>query len=120
MKLLVGTDIESIDRFKKIIDFRKKILKNIFFENEINYAFNKTNISQSLTGIWCAKESVVKSFSKFSEIALTDVEIICRKGSAPNVVIHNLEENKINYDISISISHTSDFATAIAVVMIQD
>ena len=109
MKLLIGTDIESIDRFKMILKLNKKILKNMFFKNEINYALNKTNSGQSLTGIWCAKESVIKSFSKFNEIALTDVEIICRKGFAPNVVIHNLKDNKINYDISISISHTRDF-----------
>ena len=47
MKLLVGTDIESIDRFKKIVDFKTKLLKSIFFENEINYALNKVNSSQS-------------------------------------------------------------------------
>lgn len=120
MKLLVGTDIESIDRFKKIVDFKTKLLKSIFFENEINYALNKVNSSQSFTGIWCAKESVVKSFSKFSQVAITDVEIICSKGSAPSVIIHNLKIKKINYDISISISHTKEFATAIAVLLIQD
>tara|TARA_B110000238_G_scaffold183823_1_gene210685 strand:+ start:985 stop:1278 length:294 start_codon:yes stop_codon:yes gene_type:complete len=88
MKLLVGTDIESIDRFKKIVDFKSKLLKGIFFENEINYALNKVNSSQSFTGIWCAKESVVKSFSKLTQIAITDVEIICAKGSAPRAIIH--------------------------------
>ena len=120
MKLLVGTDIESINRFKKIVDFKSNSLKRFFFENEINYALNKTNSSQSLTGIWCAKESVVKSFSKFSQIKITDVEIICNTGCAPSVIIHNLNVKKINYNISISISHTKEFATAIAVLLIQD
>jgi holo-[acyl-carrier protein] synthase len=120
MKILVGTDIESTERFQKIINFKSKLLKNIFFENEINYALNKVNSSQSLTGIWCAKESVVKSFSEFSVIAITDVEIICRKGYAPSVIIHKLKNTSINYDVSISISHTRDFATAIAVLVIKD
>ena len=120
MKLLVGTDIESIVRFKKIVDLKTKLLKSIFFENEINYALNKVNTSQSLTGIWCAKESVVKSFSKISKLAVTDVEIICSKGCAPSVIVHNLKVKKIKFEISISISHTKEFATAIAVLLIKD
>lgn len=120
MKLLTGTDIESIERFKKIIDFKSKLLKSIFFENEINYALNKVNSSQSFAGIWCAKESVVKSFSEIIQIAITDVEIVCSKGCAPSVIVHNLKVKKINYDISISISHTKEFATAIAVLLIKD
>ena len=120
MELFVGTDIESIDRFQKIYKNKTKLLKSIFFENEINYALNKVNTSQSLTGIWCAKESVVKSFNKLIQITITDVEIICRKGFAPSVFIHNFKEKKINYNISISISHTKEFATAIAVLLIKD
>ena len=120
MKLLVGTDIESIDRFNKIVNFRTKLLRSIFFENEINYALNKVNSSQSFTGLWCAKESVVKSFSKLCQIAVTDVEIICTKGSAPGVIIHNKKVKNLNYDLSISISHTSEFATAVATLFVQD
>ena len=92
----------------------------VFFENEINYALNKVNTSQSFIGIWCAKEPVVKSFSKFSQITITDVEIICSKGCAPSVIIHNLKVKKINYDISISISQIKEFAIEIAVLLIQD
>lgn len=121
MKLLVGTDIEQVDRFNNIINYRNKLLRSIFFENEINYALNKVNSSQSLTGLWCAKESVVKSFSNICQLAVTDVEIICNKGFASSVVVHNkLDVKNLNYDISISISHTKKYATAIAVLMIKD
>lgn len=118
MRLLVGTDIESVDRFKKLIDFKKKQLKMMFFENEISYALNKANSSQSLAGIWCAKEAVVKSFSEIHTFSVRDVEIICKKGFAPKVIIHNLKLENINYELSISISHTSKFANAIAILLI--
>jgi holo-[acyl-carrier protein] synthase len=120
MKLLVGTDIESIERFTRIIDFKSKLLKKMFFENEINYSLNKINSSQSLAGIWCAKEAVVKSFSQFSQISITEVEIICVKNSAPSALIRNSKVKNLNFAISISISHTNEFATAIAILTILD
>ena len=118
MKLLVGTDIESVDRFKKLLQLKTKSIKNIFFESEYNYAINKTNSDQSLTGIWCAKEAVVKSFSQFRLITIREVEIICIKNCAPKAIIRNVKANDLKFNISISISHTKDFATAIAVLTI--
>jgi len=118
MNLLVGTDIESVDRFKKLLQLRRKSIKNIFFESEYNYAINKTNSDQSLTGIWCAKEAVVKSLSQFKLINVRDVEIICIKNCAPKAIIRNLKVKDLNFNISISISHTKEYATAIAVLII--
>tara|TARA_B110000211_G_scaffold230837_1_gene291148 strand:- start:856 stop:1218 length:363 start_codon:yes stop_codon:yes gene_type:complete len=120
MKLLVGTDIESVDRFKKMLQQKRKLIKNIFFESEYNYAFNKSNSEQSLTGIWCAKEAVVKSFSQIKSINIKDVEIICAKNCAPKVSIGKFHQNDFNFEISISISHTKDFATAIALLSIDE
>ena len=116
MKLLVGTDIESVDRFKKMLQLKRKLIKNIFFESEYNYAISKINPEQSLAGIWCAKEAVVKSFSQIKSLNIKDVEIICFKNHAPKVSIEKLEQN--NFNISISISHTKNFATAVSVLSI--
>jgi holo-[acyl-carrier protein] synthase len=118
MTILVGTDIESVERIKKIVNHKRNLLKKIFYESEINYALNKVNSSQSLAGIWCAKESIVKSFSQITQIFVTDVEIICSKNSAPKAFIHNLKVDDINFQLSISISHTKEFATAISVLSI--
>ena len=118
MKLLVGTDIESVHRFKKLLQLKKKLIKTIFHEGEYNYAINKINPEQSLTGIWCAKEAVVKSLNQIKPINVKDVEIICTKNHAPKVSIKKFHQNSFNFDISISISHTKDFATATAVLLI--
>jgi holo-[acyl-carrier protein] synthase len=115
MELLVGTDIESIERFQKLMH-KKKVLRNIFFDSEYNYAFNKSNPVQTLTGIWCAKEAVIKSFSQIKLLTTKEVEIICNTNQAPEVIINSSIEKSLNYDLVISISHTKDFATAIALL----
>jgi len=120
MKLLVGTDIESVDRFKKLLQSKSQLLKNIFFESEYNYAINKNNSEQSLAGIWCAKEAVVKSFSQIKSVNIKDVEIICAKNQAPTVLIEKIHQSDFKFEISISISHTKDFATAMAVLLMLE
>ena len=120
MKLLVGTDIESIERFQKLMHTKKKVLKSIFFDSEYNYAFNKSSPEQTLTGIWCAKEAVIKSFSQIKLLTTKEVEIICNTNEAPKVIINSSIEKALNYDLSISISHTKNFATAIALLSLYE
>jgi holo-[acyl-carrier protein] synthase len=72
MKILVGTDIESVQRFKILVKSEKNLVKNIFFESEYNYAISKVNPEQSFTGIWCAKEAVVKVFSQIKLITVRE------------------------------------------------
>ena len=120
MKLSVGTDIESVERFQKMLQNRKTIVKRFFFENEYNYAISKVNSAQTLTGIWCAKEAVVKCFNKITILNIKDVEIISQKNSSPSAIVYFLPEYEINYNLSISISHTKDFATAIAVLTLLE
>ena len=120
MRLLVGTDIESVEKFKKLINLKKQLLQKIFFESEYNYAINKVNSDQSLAGIWCAKEAVVKSFSQLKTITIRDVEIMCEKNSAPKAVIRNLKVKDLKFNISVSISHTMEYATAVAVLTIAE
>lgn len=119
MKTNVGIDIESVERFQNMISKEKlKLLKNIFFEKEYLYATNKVNTAQSLTGIWCAKEAVVKSFSSIKLFSIRDVEIICKKGTAPQANVNFSFEKGFKYSIAISISHTKDYATAISILTI--
>lgn len=118
MKLLVGTDIESVSRFKKLYQEKSSVLEKMFFKSEYEYALNKSNAEQSFTGIWCAKEAVVKSFSQIIQLHVRDVEVICEKDNAPTVSIEKLKQSDIDYNIAISISHSRDYATAVAILTI--
>ena len=118
MNLLVGTDIESVDRFKKIFNEDPTYLKKLFFETEYEYAISKANPDQTFTGIWCAKEAVIKLLSTIIKLTTRNVEIISSINSSPNVLVHRL--NIKDFNISISISHTKDFATATAITLINE
>lgn len=117
MEIFVGTDIESVNRFKALLSRNK--LKTIFSELEYEYAINKKNPEQSFTGIWCAKEAVVKSFGQIKLINIKNVEIICTQNSQPKAIINKLDMENLEFKISVSISHTKDLATATAILVIK-
>ena len=120
MNLFIGTDIEEIARFAKIINLRKKVLKRFFFQKEINYVFKKGKSLQSLAGIWCAKEAVVKAFGQLRSISITDVEVLCAKNSAPKVTVRSDSVKGLKFVVEISISHTKEWATATAILVILE
>lgn len=65
---MIGIDIVSISKF---IDKSKSeyFIKRIFTENELLYAYSKTDINKTLAGIFAAKEATVKAF-KFKFIII--------------------------------------------------
>ena len=110
----IGTDIESVQRVQKLLINKPQILKKFYFDSEWNYSIGKASPAQSLTGIWCAKEAVIKAIYYYSELSVFDIEITrCPKG-IPKVVVHNndiLEKG----NLTLSISHTKEYATSTAI-----
>lgn len=117
MDVFVGTDIESVSRIKNILNNKFNYLQYLFHPNELNYCLEQNCPESSLTGIWCAKEAVLKSMTPLIEIKLEDIEIISKKDSFPVVKI----QKKINfsYSVSVSISHTKEYATATALFLLK-
>ena len=115
MKFMVGIDIESVKRFRSLLNSKDK-LKRIFSSHEYNYAINKSNPEQCFAGIWCAKEATIKAFGKKKKLNVKQIEIRCSKNNAPEAVVSKNVKLNLKYIISISISHTKDFATAVAVI----
>lgn len=108
MILGLGTDIIEIKRIEKAIK-SEHFVKRVFTENEILYAENKSNKSQTYAGLFCAKESVVKALGTgFIDIALKDIEILHDNLGKPYVK---------NYNMLISISHCKEYATAQAILL---
>ncbi|MBS4040199.1 MAG: 4'-phosphopantetheinyl transferase superfamily protein [Flavobacteriales bacterium] len=111
----VGTDIESISRFRKLWISKPSILSKLFYKSEVDYAINKEKPWETLAGIWCAKESVVKSLSSVHSLNVKEVEI--GKPSPEkyqvNLSISELEEKEFLFWISIS--HSREYATAFCV-----
>jgi len=111
---MIGTDIENIERFKNLFVNKNKILKKMFNESEWDYAVSKANPAQTLTGIWCAKEAVLKALHPNYQIFIRDITVKHKITGQPYV---ELNCDEINSEIiHISISHSKDYATAVALI----
>lgn len=111
----VGTDIESIARFRKLWISKPSILSRLFYKSEFDYASKKEKPWETLAGIWCAKESVVKSLSSVYSLKVKEVEI--GKPSPEKFQVHlSVPELAVREILLwISISHSKEYATAFCV-----
>lgn len=115
----VGTDIESVIRLKKIWQGKPNLLKKLFYTSELDYANTKEKPWETLTGIWCAKESVLKSLSNLINIRLSEVEIFKKNPQHFEVIVHNPQVKAGQFNYLLSISHSKEYATAICVLEIR-
>lgn len=115
----IGTDIEDVERFKRLLVVKPQFLKKIFTPYELEYAKNKLT-AQTLAGMWCAKESVVKAMSGLNEtISMQDVYIAHKVNGTPYVERIKDRNNIEGFDIKISISHTKKYATAVCLIFLK-
>ncbi len=105
-ELSVGIDIQSCSELfpERIKDLKgsEELLK-IFTLREIAYAENKPDAFTTLTGLFAAKEAVIKA-NNLSPKKLNEIEIQFNEDGKPFLS---------HYEISIS--HSLDFAIAVAV-----
>ena len=119
--LEAGTDLESVERFRRLYENKPIIINKMFFESELKYANQKVRPWETLTGIWCAKEAVLKAFTPFLQLNVKQLEIVSDPHkSFPKVKIHHDSETQFSYRISVSISHSNNMAMAFAIVQIMD
>jgi len=108
-RINLGTDIITINRFKKkVYEKNKKFYASIFSKSEISYCNKYTNPYPHFAGIFAAKEAVVKCLDE--PLSISDVKLKWDKNGKP---IARIEPKKLV--IKISISHNEDYAIAVAV-----
>lgn len=90
--------------------------RSFFSIYEWEYANKKVKTAETLTGLWCAKEAVVKALSEIKRLQITDIEIRHNLNGMP--FVYSIGKQKFNekYIVNISISHSREYATAMAVV----
>lgn len=117
--LYTGLDIEEVKRIRRLLELKPLLLKKIFTIYEWEYALTR-NTAQTLTGIWCAKEAVVKAFSFVGGIDIRDVKISHHANGAPYLFqINNFEFSPV-YRVVLSISHTRNYAVANCILSCVD
>jgi len=115
--IYLGTDIVEIKRIRKNIDLKSTIFLNkIFTKKEIKYCQLKADPAIHFSGRFAAKEAIKKAILSsgiLKYISMKEIEIISAN-SIPKVNVESIDNC-----IKISISHTNDFATAMAICQIK-
>lgn len=123
MFISCGTDIIETKRMKDAIKrWHASFLKRIFTQKEINYSMKRKFYFEHLAARFAAKEAVLKAFGEgFTSANLKEVEIVNDKNGRPNVALKGhmarLKRKKKVNAISVSMSHTRNYAQAMAILV---
>ena len=116
--IYIGNDIVENNRITRLINlYGTKFLHKIFSSKEIE-SIKRKDISTSCSGKFAAKEASAKALLSsgiVSRVSLKDIVVLSRDDGAPFVEINIAQLDKIK-DFKISISHTDQYATAVALL----
>jgi holo-[acyl-carrier protein] synthase len=125
---IVAHGIDLVD-FRRIEEMAKRhgerFLNRVFTATEQAYAEANKNGLEKLAGRFAAKEAVLKLMGTGwrGKIAWTDIEIVNNPAGRPEVTlrgeVEKLAEKLGIKHISVSITHTANFAIASAVALVQ-
>jgi len=108
----VGIDIIEISRIKKLIR-NKRFLNKVFSTEEVSYCSRKFNPGQHYAVRFAAKEAIWKAVGE-KKLTHKDINIINSPDVKPEAVLPP-KYRRLQKRISVSLSHTKDFAAAVAV-----
>ena len=116
--LITGTDIIEIARIGKVLDkYGSRFLNRIYTQDEQKYCRGR---APQLASRFAAKEAVMKALGTgVRGVGWKDIEITRERGGAPYIQLHGRAQTRASRmdlsDISISLSHSNDFAIATVV-----
>jgi holo-[acyl-carrier protein] synthase len=121
MVIGIGIDIIEIERIKNSIDkFGNGFLNKIYTQNELDYCLAKHNKYQHLAARFAAKEAIYKAIATGWEKDATwkSMEISNEPNGMPIVKFSGklkefLADDK---DIKISLSHSDNYVTCVAII----
>jgi len=106
----IGVDIIDVRRIAKLIK-NKRFLKRVYTTEEIRYCMPKVNRAQHFAVRFATKEAVWKALGR-KKISHRDIGVKNMPDGKPVALI----EGKPDKRISISLSHTDEYAVAVAVI----
>jgi holo-[acyl-carrier protein] synthase len=121
-----GIDLVDCPRIEQMIQRHgERFIKRVFTAAEQAYARKNKNEVEKLAGRFAAKEAILKLIGTGwrGKIAWTDIEIINNAAGQPEVTLGGEVKkiaDKLGIEhISVSITHTANFAIASAVALAQ-
>lgn len=121
-----GIDLVDFPRIEEMIQRHgERFINRVFTIAEQAYAEKNRNRVEKYAGRFAAKEAVLKLLGTGwrGKIAWTDIEVINNKAGQPQVTLDGevkiIADNLGISQISISITHTANFAFASAVALVE-
>lgn len=114
----IGTDIIEIERIAKVMEKNNRFASRIFTKAELDYCRDKKNCYPHFAARFAAKEAVGKAIGR--PLSWQDVEIINNDEGKPAVRLSG--EAKLAAErcrVLITMSHSRDYATAVAVLVLK-
>ena len=123
MTLQVGTDIIEIDRMRKLfVERRDRLIARILCAEEKEYCLSKADPVPHMAARFAAKEALLKAMGTDVRglFRWGDIGILRESGAPPRYRLTGrarsyFEENKLR-PVSLSLSHSRDYALAVALV----
>ncbi|MBC7388873.1 MAG: holo-ACP synthase [Opitutaceae bacterium] len=122
----IGTDIVSVLRLQEKIE-KVEFVNLVFSANEQTYCNLKAKPAESFAARFAAKEAFLKALKSgmYATFNLSQIEVINDKNGCPYITLS--EELRVisakligtdNFKVHVSLSHTSEYATANVVIEI--
>ncbi len=115
----IGNDIVEIERIRLAIERNSKFRDRVFTPKEILAITKKNNPYPGYAGRFAAKEAVAKALGTgIRGFRLKDIEILSDELGKPEVTLRgSLAPKYKNHKVELSISHSRDYATAVALLL---
>jgi fatty acid synthase subunit beta len=128
----IGVDVEPVATFENLHG-REDFIRRNFTDQEMAYCYSAPHPAASFAGRWAAKEAVIKAISsaspnepnvwKSAGAPLREIEIFMTASGAPSVLLSGYPLQVFNRigltSLSVSISHSGDYAVSQAVANFQ-
>ena len=109
----LGMDIQQIDVFEMVADFREDhFYRSHFTDSEISTATLKVNSLAHFAGVFCAKEAAKKSHEDLINLRMNDFVVTYSNTGKPSLRLLGLNANAMKFQFLISITHSNEYAAA--------
>ena len=115
----IGTDITEISRIRRAVE-NENFKRRVFTKTEINYCESRgKNFAASYAARFAAKEAFFKALGT-GIITLLEVEVVNNSRGQPEIFLYGetktLAQEKGVDKIFLSLSHSSEYATAVVAI----
>lgn len=111
----IGIDLLEIERLERALERHPRLAERVFTAAEREYAAARTRPGRHLAARFAAKEAVFKALGMKGGFGLREIEVVA--GEPPTVRLSgSAAEAAAGGDVGISITHSRDFAAAVAIV----